>query len=113
MSNSLLDQTPRASTPAKRFAVHIPVRYRKAHTSRWFEGRTENISTSGVLFSAEYPLQPKTPVELRFELPAVILGEAPGKVVCKGVVVRVEESPISGIPPALAVSVGSYRIERG
>jgi len=113
MSNSLLDQVSKGSTRARRFAIHIPIRYRKPHTSRWFEGRTENISYSGVLFRAEFPLQPKTTVELRFELPIAILGEAEGKIVCKGVVVRIEESPISAIPPALAVSIRGYRMERG
>jgi len=113
MSDSLLELTPKASTRAKRFAVQIPVHYRKPHTSRWFEGRTENISYSGVLFRTECPLQPKTALELNFELPAALLGEAPAKMVCKGVVVRVEKSPISGIPPALAVSVRCYRMARG
>jgi hypothetical protein len=113
MSDSPLDQTPKASTRAKRFAIHIPVRYRKPHTSRWLEGRTENISYSGALFRAECLLQPKTTVELRFELPAAILGEAAGKVVCKGVVVRIEEGPTVGIPPALAVSIGGYHMARG
>ena len=113
MSNSLLDQTPKGSTRAKRFAIHIPIRYRKPHTSRWFEGKTENISYSGVLFRAEIPLQPRTTIELRFELPVAILGEAGGEIVCKGVVVRIEENPVSGIPPALAVSIGGYRMARG
>lgn len=112
MSNSLLEYTPRASTRAKRFAIQIPVRYRKPHTSRWFEGRTENISYSGALFRAKCLLQPKTRVELRFELPAAILGEAPGRIFGKGVVVRVEGSRIAGIPPALAVSVSGYRMAR-
>jgi hypothetical protein len=113
MSDFLLDPTPKAWTRAKRFPLHLPVRYRKPHSPTWFDGRTVNISYSGVLFSAQYPLQPKTRVELRFELPVAPLGEAPAKVVGKGVVVRVEESPISGIPPALAVSVGRYRMSRG
>jgi hypothetical protein len=113
MSNSLLGQAPKGSTRAKRFAIHIPILYRKPHTSKWFEGRTENISYSGVLFRAEFPLQPKTTVELRFELPVAILGEAPGEIVCKGAVVRTEESPISGIPPALAVAIDGYRMTRG
>jgi len=113
MTNLLLDQAQRGSTRAKRFAIHIPIHYRRPHTSRWFEGRTENISYSGVLFRAESPLEPKTTIELRFELPIAILGEAPGEIVCKGAVVRVEESPLSAIPPALAVHINGYRMARG
>jgi hypothetical protein len=113
MSNLLLEQAHKRSTRAKRFTIHIPIHYRKPHTSRWFEGRTENISYSGVLFRAESLLQPKTTVELRFELPTAVLGEAPGEIVCRGVVVRIEESPISAVPPALAVHIDGYRMARG
>ena len=113
MYNSLLDRAPIGSTRAQRFAIHIPIRYRKPGTLKWFEGRTENISYSGVLFRAEYPLQPTTTLELRFELPAAILGEAGAEIVCKGEVVRIEEGPISGIPPALAVAIEGYRMARG
>jgi hypothetical protein len=113
MTNLLLDPGPKKLARAKRFAIHIPIRYRKPHTSRWFDGRTENISYSGVLFRAESLLQPNTTVELRFELPAAILGEAPGEVFCKGAVVRIEESPTSAIPPALAVHIDGYRMARG
>jgi hypothetical protein len=112
MSNPLHDLTPEGSTRAKRFAIQIPIYYRKPHASRWFEGRTKNISYSGVLFRAACFLQPKTTLELRFELPAVILGEAPGEVFCRGAVVRIEESPFSCIPPALAVHIDGYRMAR-
>jgi hypothetical protein len=113
MFNLLLDGAPKKVARAKRFAIHIPIHYRKSNTARWFEGRTENMSYSGVLFCAESPLQPKTTVELRFELPAAILGEAPGEIVCKGAVVRLEKSPIPAIPPALAVHIDGYRMARG
>ena len=113
MSNSLLDQASKGSTRAKRFAIHIPIRYRKPHTSKWFEGMTENVSYSGVLFRAESPLLPETTVEMRIELPVAVLGEVPGEIVCRGAVVRIEESPISGIPSALAVAIRGYRMARG
>jgi len=113
MTNLLLDSVQKTSTRAKRFAIHISIHYRKPHTARWFEGRTENISYSGVLFRAESLLQPKTTVELRFRLPSAILGEAPGEIVCRGAVVRIEESTIPAIPPALAVHIDGYRMARG
>jgi hypothetical protein len=111
MSSVPFDGSPKDSTRAERFAIQIPVRYHKPHSSRWFEGRTENISHSGVLFRAEFPLDLETTVEMRVELPA-ILGEAPGEIVCKGPIVRIVESPVSGIPPALAVAIRSYRMAR-
>ena len=111
MSTPPLDGAPKGSTRAQRFPIRLPVRYHAPRSSRWFEGRTENISHSGVQFRAEFPLELETTVELRFDLPAII-GEAPGEIVCKGAVVRVEESPISGIPPALAVAIRTYRMSR-
>lgn len=113
MPNPRLDRAPEGATRAERFAICIPVRYREPRSSKWFEGRTENISYSGVLFRTEFPLRPKTTVEMRIELPVAVLGEAPGEIVCKGAVVRIEESPISGIPPALAVALRGYRMARG
>jgi len=112
MSDPRLDPVPDGDTRAERFAIRIPVRYHEPHSSGWFEGRTENISYSGVLFRAEFPLELKTTVEMRFELPAAILGEAPGEIVCKGAIVRIEESLIAGIPSALAVAIRSYRMAR-
>ena len=106
-----LDGAPIGSTRAQRFPIRIPVRYHAPRSSRWFEGRTENISHSGVLFRAEFPLEPETAVEMRIDLPA-IFGEAPGEIVCKGAIVRVEESPIAGIPPVLAVAIRTYRMSR-
>ena len=112
MSDPRLDPTPKGDTRAERFAIQIPVRYHEPHSSGWFEGRTENISHSGVLFRTDSPLEPETAVEIRIELPPAILGEAPGEIICKGAIVRIEESPVAGIPPALAVKIHSYRMAR-
>ena len=89
------------------------MRYRGPDHPEWLEGRTENISCSGVLLLTEASLQPKITIELRFELPITALGEARGEVVCKGTVVRTEENPLSGIPTALAIAIRSYRMTRG
>jgi hypothetical protein len=113
MTDPRLDALPKGTTRAERFPLNIPVRYREPHDQRWFEGRTENISRSGVLLLAEASLQPKITIELRFELPITVLGEARGEVVCKGTVVRTEENPMSGIPTALAIAIRSYRMTRG
>jgi hypothetical protein len=111
MSTRPPDGVPKGPTRAQRFPIHIPVRYHAPRSSKWFEGRTENISHSGVLFRAEFPLELETAVEMRFDLPA-IFGEAAGEIICKGAIVRIEESPISGLPPALALAIRTYRMSR-
>ncbi len=109
----MLEGAPKVSSRAERFAIHLPVRYREPRSAGWFEGRTENISGSGVLFRTERLLEPKTTVEIRLELPVTLKNEAPCEIVCKGVIVRTEQSNITGIPPALAVAIQNYRFSRG
>jgi len=108
----MAEGVPKASNRAKRFQIHIPVRYREPGGRAWIEGKTENISRSGVLFRTESVLSPKTTVEMRLALPVVIKNEAPSEILCKGVVVRTEQSGIRGAPPALAVAIQHYRLSR-
>ncbi len=107
--NIVIKGTPRA----ERFPISIPVRYRETNRPEWLEGKTENISRSGVLLLTEASLEPKILIELRFELPVSVLGEGRGEIVCKGTVVRAEENPLSEPPTALAVAIRSYRMTRG
>jgi hypothetical protein len=104
---------PKGTPRAERFPINIPVRYRHVDCPEWLEGKTENISCSGVLLHAEAALEPKITIELRFELPVSVLGEARGEVICKGTVVRTQEDPLPGIPTALAIAIRSYRMTRG
>jgi len=108
----MVEGVPKASTRAERFAIRLPVRYREPHSSGWFEGETENISGSGVLFRTESLLSPKTTVEMRLALPVALKDEAPCEIVCKGIIVRLEQSDIRGMQPALAVAIQDYRFAR-
>jgi hypothetical protein len=103
---------PKVSDRAERFAIHLPVRYREPHSPGWFEGETENISSSGVLFRTDGPLRPKTTVEMRLALPVAIKDEGPCEIVCKGAIVRMEQNAMRGTPLALAVAIQHYRFAR-
>ena len=105
----VLKPTPRA----ERFPISIPVRYREPHHLEWLEGKTANISCSGLLLHTEASLEPKITLELRIELPVAVLGERRGEIVCKGTVVRAQENPLADHPTALAVAIQSYRMMRG
>ncbi len=107
--NVVMKGTPRA----ERFPISIPVRYREPNRSEWLQGKTENISRSGVLLLTEASLEPKIAIELRFELPISVLGEGRGQIVCKGTVVRAEENPLLDPPTTLAIAIRSYRMTRG
>ena len=98
---------------AERFPISIPVRYREPNHPEWLEGKTQNISCSGLLLHTDASLEPKITLELRIELPVSVLGEGRGEIVCKGTVVRAQENTLAGLPTALAVAIQSYRMTRG
>jgi hypothetical protein len=106
----MLRKRQEASGRARRFPIHIPVRYRLASSPEWFEAYTENVSRSGVLFRTEHAFEPTTPLDLRLELPPVDNGErVRGEVVCKGEVVRTDWSDEGdGIPSGVAVAFHRY-----
>ena len=95
---------------ARRFPIHLPVRYRLPSSPEWFEAYTENVSRSGVLFRTDRAFEPTTPLDLRLELPAVENGErVRGEVVCKGEVVRTDWSDDrDGTPSCVAVTFHRY-----
>ena len=45
--------TPREVPRAPRYAVHVALRYRQGVGLPWLHGRTEDVSSSGVLFVAD------------------------------------------------------------
>jgi len=98
---------------ARRFNLHLPLRYRLVGDQRWLQGTTENISRSGLLFQAEEILQPSAQLEINLVLPAEIAGLAATEVVCRGEVVRSVGSPGSGITPSLAAKILQYHFQHG
>ena len=99
---------------ARRFALHLRVYYRELNGQEWLEGRTENISRTGMLFTCAAPFGVDTVVELKIQLAAGVGKEDhPAEVLCKGTVVRVEQMGGVDAPTALAVEIHPYRITRG
>ena len=109
----MLRKRQEASGRARRFPIHIPIRYRLPRSPHWFEAYTENVSRSGVLFRTEMAFEPTTALDFRLELPAVENGVGVrGEVVCKGEVVRMNEPDPAGIAPTVAVVIHRYRLEQ-
>jgi hypothetical protein len=98
---------------ARRFGVELPIRYREMGTRVWHEGRTLNISISGVLFRGSEILTPDRPVEMAFTLPIAIPGDAPGEIVCQGAIVRNAQNGDSGGSSVLAASIVRPRFVHG
>ncbi len=98
---------------ARRFNLHLPLRYRLVGDQRWIDGTTENISRSGLLFRGEEVLQPNAKLEISLVLPAEIAGLAATEVICRGEVVRSIESAGRGVNPALAAKILQYHFQHG
>ena len=100
-------------TRAKRFKLHLPLKYRQLGESDWTAGTTENISRSGLLFRSKEPLPANVQIEISLVLPAEIAGLAAAEVVCRGEVVRTVQSETSPIGPALAAKILQYHFQHG
>jgi PAS domain S-box-containing protein len=102
---------------ARRFNLHLPLRYRPLGEKSWRPGTTENISRSGLLFQAQELLHPNAQVEISLVLPPEIAGLAATEVICRGEVVRAVEAqkPAQGqdVLPALAAKILQYRFQHG
>ena len=98
-------------TRAQRFPLQLPIRYRKIGGRNWFEGKTENISRSGILFSVDRVFKPRTAIQMSFTLPISIKGDRPGEVLCRGSVVRTVAA-VGPNRPCVAVSIQRYRFAR-
>jgi PAS domain S-box-containing protein len=98
---------------ARRFNLHLPLRYRPLGEEKWRPGTTENISRSGMLFQAQELLSPNAVLEISLVLPAEIAGLAATEVICRGEVVRSVEAQTQGVSPALAAKILQYHFQHG
>jgi PAS domain S-box-containing protein len=98
---------------ARRFNLHLPLRYRPLGEENWRPGTTENISRSGLLFLAQESLSPNALLEISLVLPAEIAGLAATEVICRGEVVRSVEAQGQGVSPALAAKILQYHFQHG
>jgi PAS domain S-box-containing protein len=98
---------------AQRFALHLPLRYRRLGETQWHVGTTENISRSGLLFQADDVLQPNSVLEINLVLPAEIAGLSGTEVVCRGEVVRTVDRQGPTLSPALAARILQYHFQHG
>lgn len=91
---------------ATRYPLSTPVLYRLAGAAEWQEGRTVNVSRTGVLFETPTALEADTRVEFILLLPSLGL---PGRsrVQCQGRIVRRVAQP-SDTGCALAATIDAY-----
>jgi hypothetical protein len=74
--------TPRA----QRFPLDFPLHYRKSGVQYWQDGRTINMSRTGILFYADERIPSESVLDIRINFPLK------ATLVCQGSIVRTEES---------------------
>lgn len=97
---------------ALRFDLHVPVCFRAKGQQDWRQGRTENMSRSGVLFSSTEALSPEDDVEMVFVLPVSTGNDGAVVLSCQGRVVRAVEPSASSSPFQLAATFLKYQFLR-
>jgi len=97
----------------RRYALRLPVYFRELNSPTWLEGRTENISSTGILLHSSSPLAQETQLDLRLQVSLGSRGSGPIEIRCKCKVVRLEERMVPENPIAVAVKIGDYRIVGG
>ena len=86
---------------AHRHVAEIPAMYRVVGNEEWTHGLTTNISASGVLLQAAWPLALRARIEMRFQIPEPIASFPGGQVQRLGEVVRFGQStPTTPFPTA-------------
>jgi hypothetical protein len=110
----LIEHDPKnpAYARAPRYRLQIPLRYRSTGDDEWRDGRTENISRSGVLFRTDRLMPPQTRIEMLLAFPAELGGDE-ATVICRGRIVRTEqraEDPEDDAGHVVAASIAGYRI---
>lgn len=84
--------------------------FRPQGHERWWDGTTENISRSGVLFWTQELLAEETAIEMCFPLPLEIFGRPAARVLCRGNVVRTVLPDADGVLSGLAATISRYRL---
>jgi len=97
---------------APRFALQMPVLFRRPGEEEWREGTTENVSRSGVLLRAGEALPERAAVEIRMALPAQIPGTQGASIICHAQVVRTLE-PNGDPRPGYAATICDYNLVPG
>jgi hypothetical protein len=108
---AVLELAKEASTGiarARRFSLQLPVRYRTLGAETWYQGKTENVSCTGMLIRAGERMDVDQPVEVVLVLEVDVVGEVSPEVLCLGHVVR-KHDPVPTSPFArVAVRIQDY-----
>ena len=100
---------PRYVPRAPRLTLPSWILYRPAGEARWREGRSENISQSGVLFHGIEAIAVEMPVEIMMTVPTEVAGVAAGASLGRGRIVR-HGMERSDARPTIAAAITGWEV---
>lgn len=89
-----------------RFPLKVPIHYRKSGRLNWMDGRTVNISRTGVFFHTDEYLKADLKLEIRISLPRELT------LSCQGTVVRAETGISAGSKTGMAIKINHCHLLR-
>ena len=91
---------------AQRYAITLPMRYRRVGEETWAAGTTVDISRSGVLFEGERSVDREAAIELVLTMPVEVADGA------RGVVVRAAAQSAADARRTFAATIADYTFVR-
>ena len=95
---------------AQRYAITLPMRYRRVGEETWAAGTTVDISRSGVLFEGERSVDREAAIELVLTMPVEVADGA--RVVARGAVVRAAAQDAADAQRTVAATIADYTFVR-
>jgi hypothetical protein len=93
----------------RRFNLRLPVEVKySADSMRQAKAHTRDVSSRGICFYFDSPLQPGSDIEFTLTLPPEITLTESIRVRCKGTVVRVEPPQVPGGKVGIAATIQHY-----
>jgi hypothetical protein len=104
--------SPSESRP-KRFEMELPIEFRPHDSNHWWQAKTEDISANGILFRTRERVPPRTPVDVKLQLPASLTGERAVRLLCSGFIVRSVEPQLPSGETRIAATFVTYKLANG
>ncbi len=93
----------------QRVLMHAPLSYRRVGDGEWRRGRSENVSSSGILFQSQYAEKVGTSIDIRFDDPLETGDEGGTLASCRGEIVRAHEVPGTEQTLMLAAKLSEFQ----
>jgi hypothetical protein len=93
----------------RRFKLEVPVLYRLEGSSNWLNGRTVNISRSGLLVRVGEPIEPRVKLEFIVDMPEEVVGYHERRVLCRGTAARTVSAAAPG-ELLVAFAIAEYEL---